>query len=66
VSRGRFVAALVLFLVLPLATAIPALAALTLVTGIWVVLHAYELVWWREARAASRSLIATPSATDST
>ena len=32
-SRGRFVAALVLLLVLPLATMVPALAALALVTG---------------------------------
>ena len=55
-SRGRFVAALALLLVLPLATAVPALVALALVTGGWVSLHAYELVWWREARAASRSM----------
>jgi low temperature requirement protein LtrA len=59
VSRGRFVAALVLLLVLPLATAIPALAALALVTAVWLALHAYELVWWREARAESRSMLAS-------
>jgi low temperature requirement protein LtrA len=59
-SRGRFVAALALLLVLPLATAIPALAALTLVTAVWLALHTYELVWWREARAESRSLLASP------
>jgi low temperature requirement protein LtrA len=59
VSRGRFVAALVLLLALPLATMIPALAALALVTAVWVALHAYELVWWREARAESRSLLAS-------
>jgi low temperature requirement protein LtrA len=53
-SRGRFVAALALLLVLPLATMIPALAALALVTAVWVGLHAYELVWWREARAEVR------------
>jgi low temperature requirement protein LtrA len=58
-SRGRFVAALVLLLVLPLATALPALAALALVTGIWLALHTYELVWWREARAESRSVLAS-------
>ncbi len=57
-SRGRFVAALALLLVLPLATAVPALVALALVTAVWVSLHAYELVWWREARAASRSMLA--------
>ena len=56
-SRGRFVAALALLLVLPLSTAVPALAALALVTAVWVSLHAYELVWWREARAASRSML---------
>jgi low temperature requirement protein LtrA len=60
VSRGRFVAALVLLLVLPLATAVPALAALALVTVVWLALHTYELVWWREARAESRSVLASP------
>jgi hypothetical protein len=35
----------------PLATVIPALAALALVTAVWLALHTYELVWWREARA---------------
>jgi low temperature requirement protein LtrA len=59
-SRGRFVAALVLLLVLPLATAVPALAALALVTAVWLGLHTYELVWWREARAESRSMLASP------
>jgi low temperature requirement protein LtrA len=59
-SRGRFVAALVFVLALPLATIVPALAALALVTAIWLALHAYELVWWREARAESRSLLAAP------
>ena len=57
-SRGRFVAALVLLLVLPLATMIPALAALALVTAVWLALHIYEFVWWREARAESRSMLA--------
>jgi low temperature requirement protein LtrA len=59
VSRGRFVAAIAFLLVLPLATAVPALAALALVTAVWVALHAYELVWWREARAESRSMLAS-------
>jgi low temperature requirement protein LtrA len=58
-SRGRFVAAVVLLLVLPLTTAIPALAALAIVTAVWLGLHTYELVWWREARAESRSLLAS-------
>ncbi len=59
-SRGRFVAALVFLLVLPLATVVPALAALGIVTAVWLALHTYELIWWREARAESRSLIASP------
>ena len=59
-SRGRFVAALTLVLLLPLATAVPALAALALVTAVWLALHTYELVWWREARAESRSVLASP------
>jgi low temperature requirement protein LtrA len=58
-SRGRFVAALVLLLVLPLAMVVPALAALALVTAVWLALHTYELVWWREARAESRSMLAS-------
>jgi low temperature requirement protein LtrA len=57
-SRGRFVAAILLLLVLPLATAVPALIALTLVTLVWVALHTYELVWWRQARAETRSVLA--------
>jgi low temperature requirement protein LtrA len=58
-SRGRFVAAVVFLLVLPLATAVPAIAALGLVTVVWLALHTYELVWWREARARSRSMLAS-------
>jgi low temperature requirement protein LtrA len=58
-SRGRFVAALVLLLLIPVATVVPALAALALVTAVWLALHTYELVWWREARAESRSVLAS-------
>jgi low temperature requirement protein LtrA len=53
VSRGRLVAAVLL----PVATMVPALAALALVTAVWLALHTYELVWWREARAESRSVL---------
>jgi low temperature requirement protein LtrA len=60
VSRGRFVAALAILLLLPVATEVPALAALALITVVWLALHAYELVWWREARARSRSMLASP------
>ena len=59
-SRGRFTAAVLFVILLPIATAIPALAALALVTAVWVGLHAYELVLWREARAESRSVLASP------
>jgi low temperature requirement protein LtrA len=58
-SRGRFAAAVGMLLVLPLATVVPSLAALALVTLVWAALHAYELVWWREARAESRSMLAS-------
>lgn len=59
VSSGRFVAALVLLVAFPLATTMPAIAALALVTVIWIALHLYELVWWREDRAESRSMLAS-------
>ena len=58
-SRGRFTAALVLFIVLTLATVMPALAALALGTAVWLALHTYELVWWREGRGESRSMLAS-------
>ena len=56
-SRGRFVAAVLLLLLLPLATMVPALAALGCVTAVWVALHTYELVRWREAIAESRAAL---------
>ena len=59
-SRGRFAAALLILLVLPLATAVPALVSLALVTLVWLALHTYEFVWWREARAESRSMLSSP------
>jgi low temperature requirement protein LtrA len=55
-SRGRFAAAVAFLVALPLATRVSALAALAIVTAIWLALHAYELVWWRQARAESRSV----------
>jgi low temperature requirement protein LtrA len=59
VSSGRFVASLAFLVLLPIATMVPALVALALVTGVWCALHTYELVWWRQARAESRSLLAS-------
>jgi low temperature requirement protein LtrA len=57
-SRGRFVAALAFACVFPLAIALPALGALAIVAAVWVSLHLYELVWWRQERAESRAPIA--------
>ena len=54
-SRGRAVAATAFVLLLPVALVVPAIVALTLVTGVWLGLHAYELIWWRQARAEARS-----------
>ena len=53
---GRLVAAIACGLLLPLALVLPALAALTLVAAVWVALHTYEIIWWREARAQTRAL----------
>jgi low temperature requirement protein LtrA len=53
---GRLVAALVCTLLIPVALLVPALAALALVAAVWVGLHAYELIWWREERAQVRAL----------
>jgi low temperature requirement protein LtrA len=56
-SRCRFTTAVLFLLLLPIATMIPALAALALVMVVWLGLHTYELVWWRQARAESRSAV---------
>jgi low temperature requirement protein LtrA len=53
---GRLVAALVCTLLIPVALLVPALAALALVAAVWVGLHGYELIWWREERAQVRAL----------
>jgi low temperature requirement protein LtrA len=52
---GRLVAAIGCAALLPVALVVPALVALSLVAAIWVALHAYELIWWREARAETRA-----------
>ena len=53
---GRLIAAIAFVLLWPVAVRVPALVALTLVTIVWVGLHAYEVIWWREARAQTRAL----------
>jgi low temperature requirement protein LtrA len=55
-SRGRFVTALVFLALLPAAFAVPALAAVALATLVWLSFHAYEFIWWHEARAETRAL----------
>ena len=50
-GRGRLVAAIACAALIPVAVVVPALVALALLAGVWVTLHAYELIWWREARA---------------
>ena len=62
VGRGRLVAAIACALLFPVALVVPALAALALVAAVWVGLHAYELIWWREARARARAARAPASA----
>jgi low temperature requirement protein LtrA len=52
---GRFVAALIFIALIPVALAVPAGVALSLVAVVWVGLHCYELIWWREARAETRA-----------
>jgi low temperature requirement protein LtrA len=53
-GRGRLTAAVACALLIPVALVVPALVALALVAGVWVSLHAYELIWWRDARAEAR------------
>lgn len=59
---GRFVAAMACVALVSVALTTPALVALALVAAVWVALHAYELIWWREARAQTRAKRASASA----
>jgi low temperature requirement protein LtrA len=61
-GRGRLVAALACVLLWPIAVVMPALVALALVAAVWVALHTYEIIWWREARSQTRALRAPASA----
>jgi hypothetical protein len=56
-GRGRLIAAIACALLWPVAVLVPALVALTLVAVVWAALHAYEIIWWREARAHTRALL---------
>jgi low temperature requirement protein LtrA len=55
VRGGRSVAALACASLIPLAMAVPAIGALAALTAVWIALHAYELIWWREVRAKTRA-----------
>jgi low temperature requirement protein LtrA len=55
-GRGRLIAAVACALLFPIALVVPALVALALVAAVWVAFDAYEIIWWREARARTRAL----------
>jgi low temperature requirement protein LtrA len=55
-GRGRVTAAVACLALLPVARVVPALVAQALIAAVWLGLHLYELVWWREARAEARAL----------
>jgi low temperature requirement protein LtrA len=57
---GRLVAAIACALLWPVALVVPALVALALVAAVWLALHAYEIIWWREERAQTRALRLPP------
>jgi low temperature requirement protein LtrA len=54
-SRGRSVASVAFAGLVPVAVVVPALVTIGLVAAVWVGLHAYELIWWREERARRRA-----------
>ena len=55
-GRGRVVAAVACMAVFPIALAVPALVALALIATVWIALHTYEIISWRDARAQARAL----------
>jgi low temperature requirement protein LtrA len=63
-GRGRTITAFACALLLPVALVVPALVALALMAAVWVALHAYEFIWWREARARTRALRVAASASE--
>jgi low temperature requirement protein LtrA len=54
---GRPVAAAALGLLTLVGISAPALVTLAAVAAVWLGLHAYELIWWHEARARRRAQI---------
>ena len=56
VRGGRLIAAAAFALLWPVAMVVPGLVSLAMVAIVWFALHAYEIIWWRDARAATRAL----------
>jgi low temperature requirement protein LtrA len=56
---GRMLAAVGCAALLPAARVVPGLAAVALVAVVFILLHGYELIWWRDARAELRAMGAT-------
>jgi low temperature requirement protein LtrA len=54
-GRGRLAAAVACTSLLPAARVVPGLVAVALVAVVFVALHAYELIFWRDARAELRA-----------
>jgi low temperature requirement protein LtrA len=54
-SRGRAVASAGFAALVPVAVVVPALVTIALVAAVWLGLHGYELIWWREERARRRA-----------
>jgi low temperature requirement protein LtrA len=54
-SRGRGLTSLGFVALMAVSIAVPAIVTLGLVAAIWIALHAYELIWWREERARRRA-----------
>jgi low temperature requirement protein LtrA len=57
---GRPIAAVVFAALTAAAMSVPALAAVALVAAVWLGLHAYELIRWREERARQRGAFGAP------
>jgi low temperature requirement protein LtrA len=60
VRGGRSIAAAACALLIPVALTVPVLGALAALAAVWVALHAYELIWWRAARAELRASPSRP------
>jgi hypothetical protein len=55
IGGGRPLATVVFALLTPAAASVSALVAVALVSVVWICLHAYELIRWRDQRARRRA-----------